>query len=337
VGRELGVRYVLEGSVRKSGNRVRVTAELVDAANGVRAWAERYDRELVDIFEVQDDLTREIVGALSLRLSDSERQRLTRKGTLNIDAYEHFLRGREAFALMSQQSGASAQAEFAAAIALDPSFALPHAFMAATHILTYTNGWGAEPEDLLRLAYREASRAVALDELEPQAHFRLSSVLLWMRQHERSLAEVERAIALDPNFAYAYGNYGRTLHYAGRSAEALPYFEVAMRLDPHFHDILLHFQAEALFQLRRFEEAAERARQRIARNPATDITRVLLAACSGHLGDTAAAGAAWAEALAVNPGYSLDLRRRILPYKNPADFDLLIEGLRKAGLPHSAQ
>jgi adenylate cyclase len=123
------------------------------------------------------------------------------------------------------------------------------------------------------------------------------------------------------------------LHYSGRSEEALRHFETAIRLDPHHHNLFLHFKAEALFQNGRFAEAAECAKRRILRNPATDITRVLLAACYGYLGDTDAARTAWADALKANPNYSLELRRRTLPYKNPADFDLLTEGLRKAGLP----
>jgi adenylate cyclase len=333
ISRDLGVRYVLAGSVRKSGNRVRVTAQLTDGTTGTQLWAERYDRNLSDIFAVQDELTADIVAALSLRLNEKERRRFNRKGTLNITAYESFLRGREAFFSMSRASIAAAQAELARSIALDPRFALPHAFMAATHLLNYTNGWGDEPEKLLPLAYEEASRAVTLDDLEPQAHFRLSSVLLWMRQHDRSIAAVERAIALDPNFADGYANLGRTLHYAGRSMEALPHFKTAMRLDPHYHDIVLHFQAEVLFRLGRFADAAECAKRRILRNPATDISRVLLAACYGQLGEAAAARSAWTDALRANPAYSLELRRRTLPYKNPDDFEFLIEGLRKAGLP----
>ena len=142
----------------------------------------------------------------------------------------------------------------------------------------------------------------------------------------------KRTIALDPNSAFAYSGLGLVLHYLGRSDEAIELIIRAMRLDPHYHDIHLHFMAQACFQLGRYREAVEFLKRRLIRKPDTDISRVLLAASYGHLGLVAEAAAEWAEAHRINPDYSLEHRRRVLPYKNPADFDRLVEGLRKAGL-----
>ena len=167
----------------------------------------------------------------------------------------------------------------------------------------------------------------------PTGHFALGIVLIWFRDHEASIAHSQRAIALDPNFAPAYSSLGNALQYAGRFEEALTLFDKALRRDPHYPDIILHFVGQCHFMLGRYEEAAATLRRRLIRNPDSDVSRVLLAACYGHLGRVEEARAEWAEALRVNPDYSLEQKRRILPYKNPADFDRITEGLRKAGLP----
>ena len=332
LARALGVRYVLEGSVRKSGTRIRVTAQLVDGTTGGQLWAERYDRNLTDIFAVQDELTTEIVGALSPKLIEAVNTRVRRKGTSNLAAYDHFLRAREIFPAHSKESAEATKAELEKAIKLDPDFSLPHAFMSAMHVLDYTNAWSSAPDESLRLATDEAKMAIALDEREPVAHFRLSSVLLWSRQHDEAIAAAQRAISIDPNFADGYANLGRTLHFAGHAQEGIPHIEQSMRLDPHYSDIVLHFLTECYFHTGRYSDAVESAKRRIVRNPKTDITRVLLAASFGHLGNFSAARAVWADLMEVNPSYSLQLRRRTLPYKNPADFERIVQGISVAGI-----
>ncbi|TPJ40535.1 tetratricopeptide repeat protein [Mesorhizobium sp. B2-5-13] len=332
VGTKLGVRYVLEGSVRKSGNRVRITAQLIDATSGGHLWAERFDRDLTDIFAVQDDVTQQIVGALSLNLTAGDRQRLAPEYPRNTEAYDYFLRGRELWHRLTRETNVAARNLLQRAIELDPKFASAHAFLALTHGIDYLNRWGASPPESMAQAEEAATRAVMLDGSDPWAHWALAIVMLYTRRHDGAIDEAERALVLNPNFSEAHVALGEALYYSGRSEDALESFARGKILNPYFPDVLLHFQALALFQLGRYEEAADFLMQRLARNAVTDVSRALLAASYGHLGRFAEAQAAWQEVLRVNPDYSLEYRRKVLPYKNPADFELMVEGLRKAGI-----
>ncbi|AYG62298.1 adenylate/guanylate cyclase domain-containing protein [Rhizobium jaguaris] len=332
VGTKLGVRHVLEGSVRKSGNRVRITAQLIDATTGGHLWAERFDRDLTDIFAVQDDVTQQIVDALAVSLTEGDRQRLAPGRTRHPEAYDCFLRGRELWHRLTKQTNSDARDLLQHAVELDPNFASAHAFLALTHGLDYLNRWSASPQRSIEQAQDAATLAVARDDSDPVAHWALGLVNLYSRQHDGAISEAERTIVLNPNFAEGQVSLGEALLYSGRSEEALAYFDRARVLNPYFPDIVLHFQAWALFQLGRYEEAVELLLQRVSRNPVTDVSRALLAACYGHLGRFEEARATWQEVLRVNPGYSLEYRRKVLPFKNPADFELVIEGLRKAGV-----
>jgi adenylate cyclase len=332
VGTKLGVRHVLEGSVRKSGNRVRITAQLIDATSGGHLWAERFDRDLTDIFAVQDDVTQQIVGALSVNLTEGDRKRLAPEHPGNMEAYDYFLRGRELWHRLTKETNIAARDLLQRAIELDPKFASSHAFLALTHALDYVNGWSPSPPSSREQAEEVATRAVALDDRDPWAHWALGLVNLYMRRHAEAISEAQRAIALNPNFAEGHVSLGEALHYSGRSDEALTYFDRAKVLNPYFPDVLLHFQALASFQLGRYEEAVGLLKQRLTRNPVTDVSRALLAASYGHLGRFDEARAAWQEVLRVNPDYSLEYRRKVLPYKNPDDFELVVDGLRKAGV-----
>ena len=332
VAKKLGVRYVLEGSVRKSGNRVRITSQLIEATSGGHLWAERFDRDLTDIFAVQDDVTQQIVAALAITLSEGDRQRLLTEHTDNLEAYDLFLRGRELWWSQTKDANVKARELLQRASESDPSFAPAFAFLGAAHVVDYINGWGASPSSSLEYAREAARRTVALDERYPTAHWALAGVNLWSRQHDEAVREAELAIMLNPNYADGHNFLGLSLHYSGRSELSPMHFERAMALNPYFPDVWLHFQAQAAYQLGRYEAAAATSKRRILRNPETDASRVLLAASYGQLGRIDEAREAWQEALRVNPNYSLEQRRKVLPYKNPADFELVVEGLRKAGL-----
>jgi adenylate cyclase len=332
VGKDLGVRYVLEGSVRKSGNRVRITSQLIDASTGGHLWAERFDRDLNDIFAVQDDVTRQIVAALSLNLTQGDRRRLMAEHTDNMEAFDGFLRGRELWWRHAKEPNVQARELLQRAIELDPNFAPAYAWLAAAHVNDYVSGWSASPSRSLELALEAGTRAATLDERYPYAHWALAMINLWMRRYDAAIRAAENSIALNPNFADGYNSLGVILHYVGRSEEALHCFERSAALDPICPGMVLHFHGQTYFQLGRYEEAAAVLKRRIFRFPDTDASRVLLAAAYGHMGRLDEARAAWREALSVNPDYSLEHRRKVLPYKNADDFEAVVSGLRKAGL-----
>jgi len=333
IGRDLGVRFVLEGSIRKSGNRVRITAQLIDAESGGHLWADRFDRDLTDIFATQDEVVERIVRALAVTLTQGEAARLRRRGTENVAVYETWLRARQLLSGSTRETVAQAKAMYRRAIELDPNFAAAQAGLALATIADYVSDWAPDPAAALDEAERWARRAVELDDSEPVGHMALGSVMLWRRDHDGALAEFRRMIELDPNFAQGHSATGLALMYAGRSAEALEAFAVAKRLDPHHSSIVLHFVAQANFSLGNYGTAAKQLLERISRTPGTDSSRMMLAACYGHLGRIEEARAAWAELMKVNPNFSFEQRERVLPYKDPRDFTRIAEGLAKAGLP----
>jgi adenylate cyclase len=333
IGRELGVRFVLEGSIRKAGNRVRITAQLVDTQSGGHLWAERFDRDLTDIFATQDEVVQRIVGALAVKLTQREALDLRRGGTKNVEAYECWLRARQLLALATRDSLVQARYMHRRAIALDPNFSAPHAGLAFAAVSDYVNAWVADPEAALEEGERCARRAIELDDRKPVGHVALGNVLVWQRKYGDALIELDRAVELDRNYAQGHALMGMALMYSGRATEALESLAAAMRLDPHYPNILLHLSGQAEFSLGRYEAAASHLLGRIARNPTTDASRMMLAACYGHMGRLDEARAAWTGLLEVNPDFSLTQRARVLPYKDPADFLRIVDGLAKAGLP----
>jgi adenylate cyclase len=317
--------------VRKSGGRVRITAQLIDASTGGHVWAERFDRDLTDIFAVQDEVTTHIVSALALNLND--RQSIAAEHTDNQEAYDSFLRGRELWFQTTKDANSEAGNLLRRAIELDPRFAPAYAFLGATHVIDYANGWSASPAQALEEAEKAARHAVHLDEHQPYALWALSMASLWVRRYEEAIRVAEKVIAFNPSFAEGHTALGIILHYVGRSEEAVKCHERAATLNPISPAIWLHFRARALYQLGRYPEAVDLLKRRIVHNPETDASRVLLAACYGQMGIVKDAREAWREALRINPNYSLEHGRRVLPYKNPDDFERVVEGLRKAGLP----
>jgi TolB-like protein len=218
VSRELEVRYVLQGSVRKVGNRVRIVIQLIDGHTGAQLWAERYDRELTDIFAVQDEVAAHIVSALAVTLTQGERRRLQRKDTDNLDAYDYYLRGRQLVFQRSAKAVEEARPLLGRAIALDPQFAQAYTMLACTHILDHANGWHDAGGRSLETAQELAQMAVARDGDDPEAHWALGWTLLLGRQHERAMAEVRTALRCDPNFALAHSLLGQV--YSARSRHA---------------------------------------------------------------------------------------------------------------------
>src|SRR5260221_1971115 len=332
MAKALGVRYVLEGSVRKVGNRVRVTAQLIDSRSGGHVWASRFDRDLTDIFAVQDELTQEIVAALKLKLTIGDQDRLARARAVNVEAYEIFLRGRERASAHTRSGNIAARSMAGAATAIDPGYAAAHALIAFTHVLDYVNAWSDDPEHSLRIGLELAQQAVAMAEEQPNGHVALGMACLWGRELDRARADAQRGLALSPNSVDLLMVMAHVQIFSGDPAGALATLDASMRLDPHYPEVLLQFLADARFSLGEYEQAIAAIEQRLARNPQSETAYALLASGYGHLGRPEESRQAWEHALQINPGFSVERRRRVLPFRNPPDFERRVDGLRKAGL-----
>ncbi len=334
VCRDLGVRFALEGSIRKAGNRVRVTAQLIDGSTGGHLWAERYDRDLTDIFEVQDDVTRQIVGALKVTLSDAEKSRIAGGGTRNLEAHDLFLKGRELMLGLKKDREIFDRwmACFRRAIELDPDYSAPYAGLSMGYNLDHQNRWSDQPELSLGEAERFAEVAVAKDDKNPFAHHVASAAAMSRKDYRRWADESERALSLNPNYAPAIVGRGILYIYTGEPTKALPYIERAMRLDPTVPAQYLHFLGTAYFVAGDYESAAKMFKDRITANPHTDLSRAFLASTLGHLGRAEEARRVWRELKEINPRYSFEDHMDRLPFKDPADAERIAEGVRKAGL-----
>ncbi|MGH8008053.1 MAG: adenylate/guanylate cyclase domain-containing protein, partial [Candidatus Binatia bacterium] len=283
IGTELGVRYVLEGSVRKAGNRVRITAQLIDATNSYHLWAERYDRELQDIFAVQDDVTQQIVAALKVTLTQGEQKRLGRTPTDNLEAYDCYLRGLECYAHRTHEAVMQARQMFEKVLVLDPAFAAASVWLSRTYLTEWIFQWSQDPQTLEQVL-RLAQKAVALDDSLPAAHETLSLAYVGKKQHAQALAEAEKAVALDPNDASARVTLGEILSLAGRPEEALQLIDQAMRLNPHYPPSYLFALGQALYLTGQHEEAVHAFKRVLTRNPDYLTACVLLASVSSELG-----------------------------------------------------
>jgi len=331
VGQRLGVRHVLEGSVRKSGKRVRITAQLIDAQSGGHVWAERFDRDMEDMFAVQDEVTRHIVDALKVRLTSRERQRLEGRGKVNAEAYDLLAKARGCAYRFTAESLGECRDLLGRALQLDPDFARAYALLALAHGAEYMNGWNGADLDHVRRGVGFANKAREKDENEPRAYQALGTMKLLLKEFDEAERAAERAIELDVNFDGGYVTLGQIHDFTGRHESAVGLFEQAMRLDPEFH-LTLHFLGRAQMALGRYEEAERNFRRRLERVPRSDMTRAYLASLYGTTGRLEEARRIWNEMLEINPKFSLEHLRRVLPYKDPAWFERFENGLRKAGL-----
>jgi adenylate cyclase len=332
VGRDLGVRYVLEGSVRKAGNRVRITAQLIDASTGTHIWSERYDRDLADTFAVQDEITESVVGAIEPELLLVERQRAAQKAPETTDAWDHYLRGLWRFYQFNRDAHARAENLMRQAIAIDPTFAQGHIGLARTLNAKILFGWSEDVDADRRAAHAAARRAVELDDKDSYAHYILSWVCLLMREHESAVAEAQKSIDLTPNFALGYIVLGVARVFLGRFDQVADPFQRAMRLSPH-EPLMFHFYnylALAHYHLARYEEAVKVLRMGLSIRPFHFVYRTL-AACYGQLERTEEARLALAELRRLLPKDAERLWEISNPYADPAHRSHFLDGLRKAG------
>ena len=333
VAEELGVRYVLEGSVRKSGDRVRITAQLNDVATGSHIWAERYDRDLADVFAVQDQITEAIVAAIEPQLYAAENFRARRKPPNNLDAWDLVMRALSHYWRVTRQDNMVAQALSEKAIAIDPNYGQALSLLATSHMFGVHLGW-ADIRSAAPVAERAALAAVEADSEDPWAHNALGSVYFSTRRLDDSLAEFELALQLNPNFSLAQGYYGLALSYCGRWQEAHEAAQRAIRLSPRDPSSAIYYGVAAYAQFvgRNYQQAIALAREAIRqRGDLTGAYRVLTVA-AGMSGQAEVATAALQELRRAQPNISLAWIANQLPWKLDADREHYLEAFRRAGL-----
>jgi adenylate cyclase len=331
VGQELGVQYVLEGSIRKANSRVRITAQLIDATTGHHVWAERYDRDLQDIFAVQDEVTRKIVAAFEVKLTEGEQQRLGRASTGNLEAYDYYLQGLKCHALTTEEANTEARQMFEKAIQLDPQFAVAYVYLGWTYFEEWVLGWNQNAE-MLEHAFTWARRALALDEALSDGHRLLGIIQLWKKNYEQAIAEVEQAITLNPNGADGYAALGDVLNWDGRPKEAIELIEKAVRLNPQYPTWYVWDLGHAYYLAGRYEEALATLKRVLIRNPNFMPAHAYLCTIYTELGRAEEAEAEGTEFRRLAPHLTLDELRRRLPYKDPTRLERILDVARKAGL-----
>ncbi len=335
ISRELGVRYVVEGSVRKAGNRIRVSAQLIEGSTGNHVWAKRYDRDLEDIFTVQDELTETLVGAIEPELSKAEQGTARRKPPENLSAWEYCQKAMWFLNVRDKDNIAEARRLFVQATELDPNFGPAFAGLADTYRMAIITG----DHDRDRAeAIIAARRALELDPDDAQAHLALGSIYIADRNHEAAVEELKRATHLNPSYAYAHHLLSRAYSHSGRPAEALPPIQTAMRLSPNDPSMGTYHATRALahLYLKQHEEAVTWSRSAISFPTAAGGTGrkwVFLISALGHLDREVEAKHAFADLLTSAPSTTINSIRESFPTSDERCIEHLIEGLRKAGLP----
>ncbi len=331
VSEELGVRYVVEGSVRKAGDKVRITAQLIDALSGHHLWAERYDRDLKDIFALQDEITLKIITALQVKLTAGEMAHVIAKGTKNLDAFIMYMQAFELWNRLTKEGKAQAKKIFEEAIALDPEYPRAHMNLAWAHVMDVWLGTTESSEQSLARGFEHAQKAISLDDSDASAHSVLGCVYAMKRQYDKAIAEGKRAISLDPNSADDLVRLGWVLVWAGRAEEAIPYIQSAIRLNPLPAASYFVCLAVAYRDSGQYEKAIEASKKALQQEPNNQFPYIHMAISYIRLGREEDARAAALEILRINPEFSLERYAEILPFPQPVA-DRVVEDLRKAGL-----
>ena len=334
VGRELGVRYVLEGSIRKAGNRVRVTAQLIEAASGGHIWAERYDRDLEDLFAVQDEITFSISGALVPEILESEQARAQRVPPKDLTAQDLVYQGLWHFYQYNLEAFARAQERLGAALEREPTQATAHAILSWIEVFSVIMGWHKSPPDAVQVAFSHANRALELERNNRDAHLALSGAFLLMRQWDQAFEACRTAIKLTPSFAIGYNLLGVCEVFAGDARAAVDNIQKAMQLSPRdpFYFMFESLLGVSYYRLGQYDAALEWSRNSIRNKPDYPFPHFDLAAAFGQLGRGEDAKTALARALQVEPEPTAEYFRTAWMFKDPADLERLLDGLRKAGM-----
>ncbi len=330
-GKTLGVNYIIEGSVRRFKNDLRITAKLVNAKNNVTLWAERYDGTLEDVFDFQDKVIKKIVSSLEITLADVERVRLADKYSNSIKAYDEFLKGWQRLWLKSKDGVFESREYFFKALKLDDTFARAYANLSISYIYDYLNGWSENPQQVLQKANLYADKALLLNDDFPQVHFVKGLAYTFSGKYQEAITEAEKSLALSPNFADGHGLLATTLNYAGEAKRAEIEMLTAMRLNPNYPGTYLVIYGEILFNQYKYKEAIKSFESALERNPEHDEARRWLAAALAIDGQLDEAN--WQVELLKASGSSISIKKigDSLPFKDPEQAKHFIEGLHKAG------
>ena len=332
VANELGVRYVVEGSVRKAADRIRITAQLIDGADESHLWAERYDRELHDIFDIQDEIVETIVGTVVARVERHGMERADRKAPQDLQAYDHVLQAR-AVLCDSAENNRRCRELYECALRADPRNAEACSGISITHGLDHISGWAESPDFSREEAMRYALKAVALDDDSSNSHNQLGFTRLFNREYELAEFHLDKALLLNPNHSVAWAYKGLYFIYIGKPEDALSVLQQAARRNPFNHTWYLWFVGLAYYCARRYQEAIQPLRRSIDHNPKFIAPRRTLAACYAQLGKSKEAAKQTEMILDLDPDFSLEKLSSMLSYRDSADLEHYLEGLRKAGLP----
>jgi len=332
VAEDLGVQYVLEGSARKSGDQIRITAQLIDALNGKHLWAEKYDRPLKDIFAVQDEITFKILESLHIKITGDDVTRSCSRGTQNVEAYLKVLKGRE-FVYRSNIEGiCNARKPLEEAIVIEPKYSTAYCLLAFSHMMDVFYGSSKSPKDSLAKAFEPTKKSISFEPSCPLPYVTLSWCYLFVGQHAKAIAACQRAVELEPNFSMGYAILSQVLSYAGRPDEAVVSAEKSIRLNPKPPSFYFMFLGLAHYSQGMYEEAVSALKKGVILEPNSIPIHLWLAACYSALDRENEAREEVATILKLSPKLSLGYLAKMYPYKNQADLEKVLNDLRKAGL-----
>jgi adenylate cyclase len=333
VSEELGVQYVLEGSVRKGGDKIRITAQLIDAITGKHLWAERYERNLNDIFAVQDEITKNIITAMQVKLTKGEEIKVASKGTNNLEAYLKYLQANELINKVNPESNALAKQLAEEAIALDPDYAGAYYILGRSYMMDVWVKTSKSPKESIGKAIELVKKAIALDATNSNAHGLLGFLYSITKQHDKALAQAEKTVALNPNSTMAHFTMGKTLFFAGRVEESIPEYKKAIRLNPippgnHLWSLGLSYA-----YIEQYAEAIKWCEKAVNQEPNDLLARIMMTVVYSLSGHDEKARAEADEVLRIQPKFTLDKFTKKLTYKREVDREKLLSALHKAGIP----
>jgi adenylate cyclase len=332
VSEDLGVRYVLDGNIRTSGNRVRISVQLIDALEGYQLWTERYDEELSDIFAIYDEITQKVILAMEVILTKGEKARLIKRGTENIEAYLKVLQGTELFVKMNKIDNVAARKLFLEAINLDKNYPVPYAYTARTHLVDVWLRASKSPAECIRQGFQYAQKAITLDNTSEMAHLVLASCYLLRREHQKAIEAASMGLSINPNSADNHLMLGQVLVFADKPKAAIAHLELAIRLDPFARSQFFHLLGFAYREAGKYDKAIDACQEAIRRQRNNIFAHLILAATYIMNDQPEEARFEAAEVLRINPSFSLERLAKIRPHIDPENTKRFISALRKAGL-----